>query len=191
MRGVQHRARAEEQQPLEHRVIDGVIQTRDERQRRQQRMAHVQFIVVQKHQRCAEAHQDDADVFDAVIGQQPFQVVLHQGIQHAEHGGNRADGQHRHAPPHRWIAEKIKKHPRHAVDTHLDEHAGHERGHVAGRDRMSGRQPGVQRHDARLDAEADQEQQKRGVARTGGHPVRIFGQRMKAGKGVSLRAVIA
>ena len=55
----------------------------------------------------------------------------------------------------------------------------------------AGRQPGVQRHDARLDAEADEEQQKGGVARTGGQPVRIFRQSMKAGKAISLRAVIA
>ena len=34
VRGVQHRAGAEEQQRFEHGVVDGVIQARDQRQRR-------------------------------------------------------------------------------------------------------------------------------------------------------------
>jgi len=52
-------------QPLEHGMIDGVIQPRNERQRRQQRMTYMLVIVMQEHQRRAETHQDDADVLDA------------------------------------------------------------------------------------------------------------------------------
>ena len=38
---------------------------------------------MQEHQRRAQAHENDADVFDAVIGQQPLKVVFHQGVEHA------------------------------------------------------------------------------------------------------------
>ena len=135
---------------------------------------------VQKHQGRAQAHENDADVFDAVIGEQPLEVVFHQRVEHAEHGGNRADGEHGHAPPVRRRAEEIEEHARHAVDAGLDEHAGHERGDVARRDRVRRRQPDVQRHDARLDAEADEEKQKRRVALVGRHFVAKGVKRVKA-----------
>ena len=72
VRRVQHRARAEEEQRLERSVIDGVIQPGDQRQRGQRGMAGMQ-----EHQRGAQAHENDADVFDAVIGQQTLEVVFH------------------------------------------------------------------------------------------------------------------
>ena len=36
-------------------------------------------------ERQAEADEDDADVLDRVIGEQPLEVVLHQRVEHAEH----------------------------------------------------------------------------------------------------------
>ena len=35
--------------------------------------------------------EDDADVLDAVIGEQALEIVLHQGVEHAEHRGDRPD----------------------------------------------------------------------------------------------------
>ena len=35
----------------------------------------------------AQPEEDDADVLDAVIGEEPFEIVLHQRIQHTEDGG--------------------------------------------------------------------------------------------------------
>ena len=36
-----------------------------------------------KREREAEADEDDADVLDRVIGEQPLQIVLHQRVEHA------------------------------------------------------------------------------------------------------------
>ena len=106
-----------------------------------------------------------------MISEQAFEIVLHQRVEHAQHGRNGADGQHGYTPPVRRCAQEIEEHPRHSVDARLDQHAGHERGNIARRDRMRRRQPNVQRHDASLDAEAEKKQEKRGIARTGRHPV--------------------
>ncbi len=90
----QHGAGAEEQQALEQRVIEDVEQRRGQRQRR--REAHAVGL---EGERQAEADEDDADVLDRVVGEQPLQVVLHQRIEHAEHRGDAAERQHHHAPP--------------------------------------------------------------------------------------------
>ena len=89
--GGQHRAGAEEQQALEQRVVEHVEQRRGQRQRR--RAPHA---VGPEGERQAEADEDDADVLDGVIGEQPLQVVLHQRVEHAQHRGDAAQ---RRAPP--------------------------------------------------------------------------------------------
>ena len=38
-----------------------------------------------ERQRETEADEDDADVLDGVIGEQALEVVLHQGVEHAQH----------------------------------------------------------------------------------------------------------
>ena len=164
VRRMQHGAGAEEQQPFERGMVEGVVQPRDQRQRRQNVVA-----AVQKHQCRAQTHEDDADVFDAVIGKQTLEVVFHQRVEHTQHGGDCAHCQHGHSPPERRRAEEIEQHPGQSVDACLDDHTGHERGDVAGRDRMRLRQPDVQRHDARLDAETEQEQDERRVTFAGRH----------------------
>ena len=164
MGGMHHRPRAEEQQPFERGVVEGVIHPGNQTQRRQTRMAGVQ-----KNQRRSQPHENDADVLDAVIGQQPFQVVFHQGVKHAQHRRDRAGGQNRHPPPQRRRAEEVKADARQPVDAGLDQHAGHQRRDVAGRHRMRRRQPDVQRDDAGLDAKTEQEKNEGGVALAGGH----------------------
>ena len=37
-----------------------------------------------KHQRRAKTHEDDADVLNAVPGEQTLEVVLHQRVEHSE-----------------------------------------------------------------------------------------------------------
>ena len=161
---MQHGACAEEEQALEHGVVDGVIQPGQERQRGEHRMA-----AVQKHQRRAQAHQDDANVFDAVIRQQTLEVMFHERVEHAQYGGNDSDGQDRNAPPVRWGPEKVEEHASHSVNARLDQHAGHERRNVAGGHRMSSGQPNVQRHDSGLDPESRKEKEKRRIARASRH----------------------
>ena len=112
---------------------------------------------------------NDADVFDAVVGQQSFEVVFHQRVKHAEHGRDGANRHHGHAPPERRGAKEVEQHPGQTVDAGLDDRAGHQRGNVTGRDRVCHWQPDVQRHDARLDAETEQEQNERRVTFAGRH----------------------
>ena len=121
-----------------------------------------------EQQRRAEAHQNDADVLDAVVGQQPLEVVLHQRIEDAQQPGNHTDHQHHHAGPHRNGSIEIEEHTRHPVDSGLDEDPRHQRGDVAGRHRMRRGQPDVHRNDARLDAETEEQQKERDRAQRWG-----------------------
>ena len=77
-----HGPGAEEQERLEHGVIDRVVQPGGQGQRGEHRVAGVQ-----EHQRRANAHQDDPDILDAVIGEQALEVVLHERIEHAQDRG--------------------------------------------------------------------------------------------------------
>ena len=71
--GVEHGAGAEEQQALEQAMVEDVEQGSGQRQRRRRRQA-----VRREGKRQAEADEDDADVLDRVVGEQPLEIVLHQ-----------------------------------------------------------------------------------------------------------------
>ena len=148
-----HGAGAEEQQALEQRVIEDVEQRRGERERRRGRHA-----VGLEGEREAEADEDDADVLDRAVGEQPLEVALHEGAEHAEHGGDAAEREHDDAPPPGRRAEQIEDDADEAVDRDLGHHAAHQRRDVARRGRMGERQPDVQRHEAGLRAGAEQHQ---------------------------------
>ncbi len=113
MRGVLHGAGGEKQQALEDRVIEHVQQpggkTDDTR-------AAVMPVAKPKHTG-ADAEQDDPDVLDAVIGEQPLQIVLRQREQHAENAARCADREQQPAPPCRWRAEQ-RQDPDQAIDAH-------------------------------------------------------------------------
>ena len=83
-----------------------------------------------KHERGAEAHEDDADILNAVPGEQALEIVLHQRIE------------------------------RHTVDACLNHDARHQGRNVAGRYGVSFRKPDVKGHNARFYAEAEKEKQK-------------------------------
>ena len=94
--GMHHRSGAEEQERLEEGVVPDV----------QQGPAQAQDDPIGPPQRAAdqgqaEAHHDDADVLDAVIGQQPLQVVLADGKGHAQHARDDPQPQHHVAPGQR------------------------------------------------------------------------------------------
>ena len=86
----QHGAGAEEQQALEEAVVEDMEQRRGQRQRRGGRHA-----VRRERERQAEADEDDADILDGVVGEQPLEVVLHQRAEHAEHAGDAGERDHR------------------------------------------------------------------------------------------------
>ena len=71
--GVQHRARAEEQQALEQRVVEDVEQRRGHRQRRRQR--HVLGLEGQGE---AQPDEDDPDILHRAEGQHALEILLHQ-----------------------------------------------------------------------------------------------------------------
>ena len=72
----------EEQQRLEHRVVEDVQERRGEGDRRPGRIA-----LRGEEDGCAEPERDDPDVLDRVKGEQPLQVVLHQRVEHAAQRG--------------------------------------------------------------------------------------------------------
>ncbi len=108
----------------------------------------------------SQAKGDDPDVFHAVIGQQPLQVMLRQGKEHSADPGNDAHDHQNPAHPHAWLS-KQEQGAKQAVDARFDHHAGHQGGNVAGRGGMGFRQPDVEGDEARLDAESKQRQPKK------------------------------
>ena len=86
----------------------------------------------------AEAHDDDADVLDAVVGQQPLQVVLADGEGDPQDARDHAQAQDDAAPFQRRIRQQ-RRDPDQAVNAHLDDDARHDGRNVAGRDRMRAR----------------------------------------------------
>ena len=89
----QHRAGAEEQQALEERMVEDVEERRGQRQRR-----GAGHAVGPEGERQAQPDEDDADVLDRVVGEQPLQVVLHQGVEDAHHRGDAAERQDQRRP---------------------------------------------------------------------------------------------
>ena len=60
-------------------MVQAVKQSRNEGQ-----SCPVRGMVGRKHERRPQAEIDDANVFDAVIGQQSFQIMFRDRIQHAQ-----------------------------------------------------------------------------------------------------------
>ena len=55
--------------------------------------------VGQPHHPGTQAQQDDADILDAVIREEPLEIVLHERIQNAEQRGQRSNHEQRATPP--------------------------------------------------------------------------------------------
>ena len=79
---MEHRPGSQEQQALEDGVIESVKHRGDQRYRRELRMS-----CDAEHQSGAKTYEDNPDILDAVLGQQAFQIMLHQSVQDAENGG--------------------------------------------------------------------------------------------------------
>jgi len=148
---------AEEQQALEHGMVQQVIERAQKSQSCQQRV-----FEGQTHEAHAHAHEDDAHVFNGVVGKQAFDVVFRQGVHNAQHGRNSAEGQHHNTPPDRHIhaAQQVCAHLDDAKHADFDHHARHHGRGVRGRGRVRPGQPAVQREHASLCAEAEKCQQK-------------------------------
>ena len=130
-------------------------QRRGECQRRQH--AHVERVA---QQRQAKRGEDQADILDGGIGQQPLHVGLYGSEHRAEQRRDQSHRQRQHAPPPWAGVEQIETDPQHAVDRHLEHQATHHRRHRRWRGRMGFRQPHMQGHQARLGTETEQGQQE-------------------------------
>jgi hypothetical protein len=70
-------SRTEKQEAFERRVVEHMVETG-----RQPDCADVVAAVGQTHHPCTKAEQNDADILDAVVRQETFEIVLHQRVQH-------------------------------------------------------------------------------------------------------------
>ena len=177
--GVEHGARAQEEQALEARMVDGVVETAHEAQHGQRGKP-----VAQEHHPRPHADEDDADVLDGVIREQALEVVLHQRVEHTQERRDGAESQHEAAPPGGAAAEQPQAEEENAVDPQLDHDAGHERRDVAGRRRMRAGQPHVERHQACLGAEADQREDEDQALEAGRERRGVLGQRREVTRAI-------
>ena len=148
----------EEQQPLEHRVIQHVVEARRDADR-----CDVTAPVRQGHHSGAKTEQDDPDVLDAGIRKEPLEIVLHERIQDAEQRREPSQRQNDHAPREPGHAQTERTDADDSVDAGLDQHAGHQRRNTGRRRRVGIRQPHVERDDARLHAEPEDEKREQPV----------------------------
>ena len=114
--------------------------------RGQRQRGHRRHAIAEEQQRQADADDQQADVLDRRVGQQPLHVGLHRGEHHAEQGGGEAERQ-QHARPTTRAASRSrsKLHAQQAVDRGLEHHAAHQRRHRRRRRRVRLGQPDVQR----------------------------------------------
>ena len=157
MSRMQHRSCAQKEKALENGVIQGVKEARDQRDGGKSGMAQCN-----EHQRSAEPDQDDADILDAVISKQAFEIVLHQRVKHAEESGDDSKREDHRSGPQRRNPQKLEQHPRQAVDSGLNDNPGHQRRDMAGRCWMSFRKPDVKRNDSSLHSKTCKEKQNNG-----------------------------
>ena len=69
----------EKEQTLEKGVVQAMIEGGDQGQG-----GNFQVVGGMKDHRQAKADIDNADILDAVIGEQALEIVLHQGVQHPQ-----------------------------------------------------------------------------------------------------------
>src|SRR6266567_7260540 len=114
-----HRSGSQKEEALEDRMIQSVKHGGNQRHRGQLRMSsHAE------NQSRPKADENDSDVLDAVVSQEPFEIMLHQGVQDSQYGGDDSNDEHEQAGPGWDPTQRIQKNARHAVDSGLDHDAG-------------------------------------------------------------------
>src|SRR5260370_6567969 len=88
-RGMQHRPSSQKKETLEDGVIQSVKHCGDQSYRRELWMPRDA-----ENQGGAKADQDDPNILNAVIGQQAFQIMLHQRVQDTKNGGGDPYNEH-------------------------------------------------------------------------------------------------
>jgi hypothetical protein len=104
----------------------------------------------------ADAGDDDADIFDRRVREQPLHVGLDTREDDAEQRRNETQHQCRDAPPPELTVEQVERDTQQTVNRGLQHHAAHQRRNRRRCRRMRLREPDVHRQQARLRAEAKQ-----------------------------------
>jgi len=151
----EHGSGTEEQQALEHRMIEDVKQRRGERERRCGR-----HLVRLEGERQPEPDEDDADVLHRVIREQALEVMLHEGVEHPHDRSHSAQQGNQCAPPPARRTEQVEHDAHEAIDRDFGHDAAHQRRDVARGRRVGERQPDVQRHEPGLGTGPDQRQRE-------------------------------
>ncbi len=145
---------AQQQQGFKQAVVDQVIEAAHQSQRNQRRLAEGY-----PSQACAEAQQNNADIFQSVVRQQALNVVLHQGVEAADKRGHRPQQQQAEAPPQRHGLPGQQRQDKEAKQPDLHHHAGEERRRRRIGPGMRLGYPAVQRDNSRQHAKSHQPEQ--------------------------------
>jgi hypothetical protein len=127
---------------------------------RQGQRGHRHHAKAEEDQRQAQAHEEQAHVFDRRVGQQALHVGLHGRKHHAEQCRGQAHGQQQRAPPPQLQLQQVKGHAQHAVDGGVEHDPAHQCRNGRRRGRVRFGQPHMQRQDAGLGAKAEHRQQE-------------------------------
>src|SRR6516225_1013190 len=146
------RAGAEEQKTLEKGMIPDVEKSSGHTENHPVVASHSS---AEKSQ--ANPQDDDADVLNAMVGEQAFQVVLANGKGDTQDARQNPQCQQGHAPPKRRMRNQ-RSNAKDAVNPHLDNNSRHQGGHVTGSAGMGTGKPDVKRHDAGLQTKTHQGQ---------------------------------
>ena len=152
---MQNRPGTEKQQALHERVIEAVIQERD-----QGECSEGGHADAEEYDREPEAGEDDADVLDRGVREQPLHVGLGRGEHHTVQRAEEPEGQRHEAPPPLGMPKQIEGDAQHAVDGRLQHHTAHERRDRRGGGRVRFRKPHVQGHEPRFGPEAEECEQE-------------------------------
>ena len=95
-----------------------------------------------------------------MVGEEPLEVVLHQGVQHAHDRRDEPEDQHDRPPPPGKIADEIEDDADDAVDGGLEHDAAHQGRDVRRRDRVGLGQPDMERDHAGLGGEPEEGEQE-------------------------------
>ena len=95
-----------------------------------------------------------------MVGEQTFEIVLHQSIKHPQQCRQTAKKQRQRAPLPGNCAEQIVAETDKTVNRDLEHYPRHQRRNVGGRRRMSLGQPDMQRYQPGLDAKTEKHQHK-------------------------------
>ena len=132
------------------------------------------------HHECdAQAHRDDADIFDGMIGEQAFEIVIDDRIKDTDQRAGRADARDHDSPEQLRRPGQLQDDERKPVHRDLQHRAREHGRRVCRRDGMRPRQPKVQWNETRFRAEPGEGQGESGIANTARQISRVRRDRSK------------